>query len=106
LATVLAEAARRYPDKIAVVDPMVRVSYRDLWAESLAYAAGLRELGIGKGDKVYALLREAMLEAGVIGIARVVWLFFVRGAATVHLIEQFPERERRFGRQLWIQLLE
>jgi long-chain acyl-CoA synthetase len=52
LATVLAEAARRYPDKIAVVDPMVRVSYRDLWAESLAYAAGLRELGIGRGDKV------------------------------------------------------
>ena len=27
---------------------------------------------IGKGDKVYALLRESMLEAGVIGIARVV----------------------------------
>ncbi len=27
---------------------------------------------IGKGDKVYALLREAMSEAGVIGIARVV----------------------------------
>ncbi|MGZ5184633.1 MAG: non-homologous end joining protein Ku [Caldimonas sp.] len=27
---------------------------------------------VGKGDKVYALLREAMLEAGVIGIARVV----------------------------------
>ncbi len=26
----------------------------------------------GKGDKVYALLRESMLEAGVIGIARVV----------------------------------
>jgi DNA end-binding protein Ku len=27
---------------------------------------------IGKGEKVYALLREAMLQAGVIGIARVV----------------------------------
>ena len=27
---------------------------------------------VGKGDKVYALLRESMLEAGVIGIARVV----------------------------------
>jgi len=27
---------------------------------------------LGKGEKVYALLREAMLEAGVIGIARVV----------------------------------
>jgi len=27
---------------------------------------------IGKGEKVYALLREAMLEAGVVGVARVV----------------------------------
>jgi len=27
---------------------------------------------VGKGEKVYALLREAMLEAGVIGVARVV----------------------------------
>src|SRR5204863_5572088 len=27
---------------------------------------------IGKGDKVYALLRESMQEAGVVGIARVV----------------------------------
>lgn len=27
---------------------------------------------VGKGEKVYALLREAMLEAGVVGIARVV----------------------------------
>jgi len=27
---------------------------------------------VGKGEKVYALLREAMIEAGVIGIARVV----------------------------------
>jgi DNA end-binding protein Ku len=27
---------------------------------------------LGKGDRVYALLREAMLEAGVVGIARVV----------------------------------
>jgi len=50
LATVLAESARRYPDKIAVIDGPARISYRDLWAQSLAYAAGLRELGIGKGD--------------------------------------------------------
>jgi long-chain acyl-CoA synthetase len=52
LATVLAEAARRYPDKVAVVDGATRVTYRDLWAQSLAYAAGLRELGIGAGDTV------------------------------------------------------
>lgn len=38
---------------------------------------------IGKGDKVYALLREAMFEAGVIGIARVVMHTKERLAALV-----------------------
>jgi DNA end-binding protein Ku len=38
---------------------------------------------IGKGDKVYALLREAMLDAGVIGIARVVMHTKERLAALV-----------------------
>jgi DNA end-binding protein Ku len=38
---------------------------------------------IGKGDKVYALLRESMLEAGVIGIARVVMHTKERLAALV-----------------------
>ena len=54
LATVLAEAARKYPDKIAVIDSATteRIRYRDLWAQTLAYAAGLRELGIGPGDTV------------------------------------------------------
>jgi long-chain acyl-CoA synthetase len=54
LATVLAEAARKYPDRIAVIDSATteRVTYRDLWAQTLAYAAGLRELGIGPGDTV------------------------------------------------------
>jgi long-chain acyl-CoA synthetase len=54
LATVLAEAARKHPDKLAVVDSATgeRVLYRDLWNQTLAYAAGLRELGIGPGDTV------------------------------------------------------
>ncbi len=38
---------------------------------------------IGKGDKVYALLRESMVEAGVIGIARVVMHTKERLAALV-----------------------
>ena len=38
---------------------------------------------LGKGEKVYALLREAMLEAGVIGIARVVMHSKERLAALV-----------------------
>jgi long-chain acyl-CoA synthetase len=54
LATVLAEAARKYPDRLAVIDSATgeRVTYRDLWSQTLAYAAGLRELGIGPGDTV------------------------------------------------------
>jgi len=56
LATILAEAARRYPDKVAVVDGPLRTTYRDLWQQTLAYAAGLRQLGIGPGDTVAVLI--------------------------------------------------
>jgi long-chain acyl-CoA synthetase len=56
LAAVLAEGARRYPEKVAVVDHAERITYRDLWAQSRAYAAGLRELGIGAGDTVAVLV--------------------------------------------------
>jgi len=54
LATVLAEAARKHPDKLAVIDSATteRITYRDLWQQTLAYAAGLRELGVGPGDTV------------------------------------------------------
>ncbi|OJF12966.1 long-chain-fatty-acid--CoA ligase [Couchioplanes caeruleus] len=56
LATILAESARRYPDKVAVVDGDTRTTYRDLWAESLAYAAGLQELGVRPDDAVAVLI--------------------------------------------------
>ncbi|GAB2609255.1 AMP-dependent synthetase [Paractinoplanes abujensis] len=54
LATVLAESARKYPDKIAVIDSLTteRITYRDLWQQTLAYAGGLQSLGIGPGDVV------------------------------------------------------
>ncbi|MCM4084049.1 long-chain-fatty-acid--CoA ligase [Paractinoplanes hotanensis] len=54
LATVLAESARKYPDKIAVIDSLTteRITYRDLWRQTLAYAGGLKSLGIGPGDVV------------------------------------------------------
>jgi long-chain acyl-CoA synthetase len=56
LAAVLAEGARRYPEKVAVVDHAERINYRNLWAQSLAYAAGLRELGVRAGDTVAVLV--------------------------------------------------
>ncbi|GIH14524.1 long-chain-fatty-acid--CoA ligase [Rugosimonospora africana] len=55
LASTLAESARRYPDKTAVVDGDLRVPYGQLWREARGYAAGLRELGVRPGD-VVALL--------------------------------------------------
>src|SRR5690348_9467358 len=51
LATVLAESARKYPDKIAVIDSLTteRITYKDLWQQTLAYAGGLN---INPGDVV------------------------------------------------------
>ncbi|AGZ46052.1 long-chain-fatty-acid--CoA ligase [Actinoplanes friuliensis] len=56
LAAVLAEGARRYPDKVAVVDGAARITYHELWEQSRSYAAGLRELGVGPGDTVAILI--------------------------------------------------
>jgi len=56
LASVLAEGARRYPDKVAVVDGTLRTTYKDLWKQALSYAAGLRELGVKPGDTVAVLI--------------------------------------------------
>jgi long-chain acyl-CoA synthetase len=82
LAAVLAEAARRYPDKIAVVDAGTRVTYRDLWEQSRSYAAGLRELGVGPGDTV------AMLIPNVLDFPRVYYAALAVGATIVpvHLL--------------------
>jgi long-chain acyl-CoA synthetase len=54
LATVLAEAARKYPSQLAVIDSATgeRITYADLWSQTLAYAAGLRALGVQAGDTV------------------------------------------------------
>jgi long-chain acyl-CoA synthetase len=60
LATILAEGARRYPDKVAVVDSSTRVTYQQLWEQSRSYAAGLHELGVGPGDTVAVLLPNVL----------------------------------------------
>jgi long-chain acyl-CoA synthetase len=55
LASVLAESARRYPGKTAVVDGDLRVPYAQLWREARGYAAALGELGVRPGDPVALL---------------------------------------------------
>ena len=52
LATVLAESARRTPDKVAVVEGDLRLTYRHLWEDARTYAAALAGHGLGPGDRV------------------------------------------------------
>jgi len=82
LATILAEAARRYPDQIAVIDAGSRVTYRDLWQQSRSFAAGLRELGVAPGDTI------AMMLPNVLDFPRVYYAALAVGATIVpvHLL--------------------
>ncbi len=82
LAAVLAESARRYPDKVAVVDRDERITYRDLWRQALAYAGNLRELGVRPGDTV------ALLAPNVADFPRAYYGILAAGATVVpvHLL--------------------
>jgi long-chain acyl-CoA synthetase len=87
LAVVLAEAARRYPDKIAVVDGDLRVSYADLWRQARQVAAALRERGVAPGDTV------AMVIPNTVDFPRVYYGALAAGAVVVpvHLLLTAPE---------------
>ncbi|GAA2006261.1 long-chain fatty acid--CoA ligase [Nakamurella flavida] len=56
LAAILAESARRYPERDAVVLGPSRITYARLWEETRRYAAVLREQGVGPGGRVAVLL--------------------------------------------------
>lgn len=56
VATVLGDSAARFPDRTAVVEGGVRVSYGELWREALRFAAELRARGVGPGDRVAVML--------------------------------------------------
>jgi long-chain acyl-CoA synthetase len=87
LAAVLAESARRFPDKVAVVDREARMTYADLWRQALAYAGHLRELGVGPGDTV------ALLAPNVAEFPRAYYGILTAGATVVpvHLLLTAPE---------------
>ncbi|MEU4797913.1 long-chain fatty acid--CoA ligase [Streptomyces sp. NPDC023327] len=52
LAAVLAEPARRHPDRIALIEGERRFTFRELWHEARAQGAALAELGVRPGDHV------------------------------------------------------
>lgn len=56
LAHVLAESARKFPERTAIVMGEERIPYAQLWAQALGVAAKLRERGIASGDTVALLM--------------------------------------------------
>jgi len=58
LPQLLDELSVRFPDGAAVVGRGQELSYRDLRAQSRAFANGLTELGVGHGDHVALLMQN------------------------------------------------
>jgi long-chain acyl-CoA synthetase len=57
LGEILSEAARNTPDRLALVTPEVRLTYRELDEAAAAFAVALeRDLGLHPGDRVALLL--------------------------------------------------
>ncbi|MEU7321952.1 AMP-binding protein [Streptomyces griseoviridis] len=56
VATVLADSAFRHPDRTAVVEGELRLTYRELWDEAVAFAGRLTAAGVRPGDRVALLL--------------------------------------------------
>ena len=52
VASILAESARRYPDKDALVIGETRLTYSQVWGMSRRYAAVLKADGVGPGTRV------------------------------------------------------
>ena len=61
LASILGEGARRYPERVAIVDREHEFTYDQLWREALIRARVLQdELGIGPGDRVALLAANGL----------------------------------------------
>src|SRR5919201_359328 len=55
----LAESARRFPGKTALVAGAQRVTYAELAARSAALAAELRRLGVARGERIVIFLHNS-----------------------------------------------
>ncbi len=94
VAAILAESARRYPDKDAVIwaaheGPDHRVTYGELWDQARDVAGVLRDQGVGPSDRV------AMIIPNVPAFPRVYYAILALGAVAVpiHLLFKHDEIE-------------
>ncbi|NEN07120.1 long-chain fatty acid--CoA ligase [Diaminobutyricibacter tongyongensis] len=56
VASILAETAKRMPENVALIFGEQKITYAELWDQTLAYAGALRARGIGPGDAVALLV--------------------------------------------------
>ncbi|WP_400159237.1 long-chain fatty acid--CoA ligase [Arthrobacter sp. BPSS-3] len=87
VAAILAESARRSPDRTALIVGEDRTSYGDLWRQTREYAGALRARGIGPGDAV------AVLIPNVPDFARVYYAVLALGAIVVPVHALLKARE-------------
>ncbi|MCL6594230.1 MAG: acyl--CoA ligase, partial [Alicyclobacillus sp.] len=60
LGRLLEFAVGRQPQAVAVVDGERRVTYGELWHDVVRLAGALRQLGVTRGDRIAALLRNRL----------------------------------------------
>jgi len=77
LASVLAESARRTPEKTALVQGETRVGYAELWRDARRNARSLQDDGIGAGDRV------ALLAPNVVDFVRAYYGVLAAGGVVV-----------------------
>lgn len=75
LGEFISDCAKKYGDKIAVIDDGKKYSYKDLEADSIKYANGLLKAGFKPGDKIvlqlpncyeFIVIAFAMFKVGII----------------------------------------
>ncbi|GAA1854859.1 AMP-binding protein [Myceligenerans crystallogenes] len=89
IASILAETARRHPDRTALHFMDQTIGYGQLWAQTRAYAGALAARGIGPGSRV------AMIVPNVPDFPRVYYATLALGAVVVpvHLLFKADEIE-------------
>jgi non-ribosomal peptide synthetase component F len=89
LHTLFFEAARRHPERLAVVDAKERVTYGQLAHRARLAGAHMRAAGVGSGDRVALMLdRSAVTIATMLGALS-------QGAACVCFDMRWPAARRR-----------
>lgn len=89
----LENSARKFPERDALIFLGNRISYRRLWEETRRFAAALKSLGVGKGERVGLLLPNVPQFV----IAYYATLYIGGVVVAVNPLNQRSESERELG---------